>query len=358
MQIDSIQVFSSRKLKDLCVRILTKVDVPPEEAELFANILINANLRGVDSHGVTRLPVYVQRLKAGGIVTPTKIMISKDSGPLSMIKGNHGIPHVVATRAMEHTVQKTRKFGVGITTVRDVGSLGALADYSMIALESNFVGVVLQNDFPSGIAPFGGRVPMMGTNPMSVSVPAGRELPIVLDMATSVAARGKILLAAKENRSIPEGWALDEKGYPTTDPHKALEGSVLPFGGAKGFAFALIIDILAGIVAGASVGLYMESLYGDPAARQDLGYFMWCMDVSRFVSVEEYKEKVDDLIVKIKNSPKGPGVDEIFLPGEIELRTRERRLKGGVPLSKEVVKDLTCLAKEMGAEFPAPASSE
>jgi len=204
---------------------------------------------------------------------------------------------------------------------------------------------------PSTMAPWGGIKPYMGTNPFSVAIPAGNELPIIMDMATSVVAQGKIIMAGKKGEKIPEGWAIDKDGIVTTDPKEALAGSVLPFGGPKGYAVALLIDVLCGVMSGAMFGPHLNNMWNDFTNPQNVGHIFSVLDISKYTDVGEFKKRTDQMIREIKESPKAKNVNEIFLPGEIELRKAAQRRKEGIPMPEVVFEDLRKLGEKWNVPF-------
>ena len=199
---------------------------------------------------------------------------------------------------------------------------------------------------PPAMAPWGGQKALIGTNPLCIGIPAGKYLPLIVDMATSIVARGKIRLAIEKQEKIPEGWALDDKGHPTTDPEKALSGSVLPLGGVKGYCLSLVVEILSGILSG---GSYLDKVKSttDMSGPMEVGFFIETIDISSFMPADQFKTRVDNLIEIVKCSPKAPGVSEILLPGEIEFAEEKRRLEEGIPIKEKIWQNLTNLLNEL-----------
>jgi LDH2 family malate/lactate/ureidoglycolate dehydrogenase len=330
--------------------VLQKVGIPPAEADLIAESLVQANLRGVDSHGVMRMAIYVKRLRKKLVNPNPTISILRETPVMAVMDGDNGPGQVVAARAMEVAMAKARGSGIGLVGIRNSNHFGAAAFFTMMALRKEMIGIALSNA-PATMAPWGGRSPYMGTNPISVAVPAGRELPIVLDMATSVVARGKIILAAQRGESIPVGWAMDSEGEVTTDAARALDGCVLPFGGPKGSAIALLIDVLAGVLTGAAFGPHIGDLYRNMESPQCVGHMMGAIDISCFSDVDEFKNRIDRMIRGVKSVPPAKGVSEVLLPGEIEIRIERQREAEGIPLTPEVIDDLRRLASEYEVQW-------
>lgn len=342
--------YGAEDLLNFCTSIFVKLGVEEEKARLLSDTMVQANLRGVDSHGVTRTGIYVERIRRGLVDPKTEPEIVKESPAMALIDAKSAIGQVVSYQAMKLAINKAREVGTGLVGVRGSNHFGAAAYYTMCALKEDMIGIALSNA-PATMAPWGARSPYMGTNPISVAVPAKNRLPIVFDMATSIVARGKIILAAQKGESIPEGWAIDTEGRITTDAQKALEGAVLPFGGAKGSAIAILIDVFSGILTGAAFGPHIGDLYRNFQDRQNLGHIFAAIDPDYFGDVENFKERVDQMIDEVKSLPPAYGVEEVLLPGEIEFRTEETRKKEGIPLEPEVEEMLQRLGKEFNVPW-------
>ena len=343
------EYFSSSQLKRFCSAVLQKVETPPTEGDLIAESLVQANLRGVDSHGVTKMTIYVKRLRKGLVNPNPMINILRETPAIAVVDGDNGAGQVVGARAMELAIAKARESGVGLVGIRNSNHFGAAAFFTMMPLRKEMIGVALSNASAT-MVPWGGRSSYLGTNPISVAVPAGQELPIVLDMATSVVSRGKIILAAQQGESIPAGWAIDSDGEVTTDAARALEGSVLPFGGPKGSAISLLIDVLAGVLTGAAFGPHIGDLYRNMERPQCVGHMMGAIDISWFSDVGVFKNRIDQMIREIKSVSPAKGASEVLLPGEIEARIQQQREVTGIPLTPDVINDLY----RLGLEYEVP----
>ena len=342
--------FNPSQLKDFCNALFQKLSIPSRDADLIAEALVQANLRGVDSHGMIRIPIYIKRLKTGLVNPNPRISILRETPAMAVMDGNNGFGQVIAARAMELAIAKASKVGTGFVGIRNSTHFGAAAFFSMMALKHDMIGIVLANSY-STVAPWGGRVPYFGTNPMSIAVPAGKELPVILDMATSMVAIGKILLAAQKGEPIPAGWAVDSDGEVTTDANKALKGSLLPFGGPKGSGIALIIDILAGVLTGAGFGPSVGDLYKNMDSPQNVGQMVGAIDIGHFSDLKEFKDRMDKIIQGLKSVPPAKGVSEVLQPGEIEIRTQKRREVEGIPLNPNMIKELCQLGEEYGVPW-------
>jgi LDH2 family malate/lactate/ureidoglycolate dehydrogenase len=322
----------------------------PEDASIVADGLVQSNLRGVDSHGVMRVGIYAKRLKMGLVNPRPEVKIVRESAATLLVDGDNGMGQVVGVRALELGLDKVKHSGGVYVGVRRSNHYGAGAHYVQRAVAQDVVAFAYSNAPPT-MAPWGGVDPYVGTNPYAFGVPAGGHPPIILDMATSIVARGKIILAAERGESIPAGWAIDKHGNQTTDAQEALQGSVLPFGGPKGYALSLMIDIMAGALTGAGFGPSVNSLYDNFEEPQDVGAFFQLIDISQFANPAAFKANIDRMIEEIKSSRRAPGTEKIFLPGEIEYRTEEQRLASGIPVEATTVAELREVGRTCGVDI-------
>jgi LDH2 family malate/lactate/ureidoglycolate dehydrogenase len=343
-------------LQDYCAGLLVAWGLPPADADLVAGSLVAANLRGVDSHGVTRLPIYLERLRRGLVSTNPRIEIVRDSGGALLVDGDNGMGAVVTARALELGLERLSDHGTVSLAVRNTNHYGAGAFYAELATARD-AAVFLYANAPATMSAWRGAERYLGTNPYTFGVPAGRHGPLILDMATSVVARGKIIQAAANGEPIPSGWALDAGGSPTTDARAALEGSVLPFGGPKGYGIALMVEIMAGILTGASVGPRIGDLYEDLDRPQHVGAFVQLVDVGALMPVDRFNERMERLVDEIKAGRPAPDADEVLIPGEIETRTTRERARDGIPLPQQVVDALDREAGTAGPRLSDLASS-
>ncbi|MDK2809484.1 MAG: hypothetical protein PWR27_193 [Petroclostridium sp.] len=339
----------SESLRDYCIKLLNKEGVPEEEAFYMADSLVVANLRGVDSHGVSRMPIYMKRLREGLVNRKCSFEVQNEAPGSMLVDAQNSLGPVVGVKVMERAIEKAKESGSVMVGVKNSNHYGTASYFSMLALKENMIGISASNA-PSTMAPWGGIKPFLGTNPFSFAIPTGNEKPIVIDMATSVVARGKIILAAKNGQKIPEGWAINKEGEVTTDAEEALVGSVLPFAGPKGYAISLLIDILAGILSGGPYGPHINNLYENFKDPQCVGHFFGVINIEKFIPVENFKSMVDRMIREIKGAPKGKNTKEIFLPGEIEYNIQTKRLQEGIPITIPVLDDL----KELGEIYSVP----
>lgn len=343
--------FGAGPLRMFARAVLERTGVPGKDADMVAKCLVLGDLRGVGSHGMIRLPVYERRLRAGVVKANPRIQVIRRFSSVALVDGDNGLGPVVAMQAMEVAIELAKAKGIGFVGVRRSNHFGVGAFYVQRAIEAGCFGCAISNA-PPNMAPFGGRQRFLGTNPFAVGVPAGKYPPLLFDAASSVAARGRIIAAAKQGIPIPPDWAVDPEGKPTTDPDEALAGAVLPFGGAKGSAIAFIIDLLAGILTGASFGLRLNTLE-NLKAMQDLGHLFLAIRPDIFLPLEEVTERTDEIFASLIASPPADGTDRVLLPGEIEMRAEQINKVQGVPLNEEVVNELVELGERAGVPFPS-----
>lgn len=331
-------------MKEMVQKIFMNQGLAAQDAQVMADIMVEADLRGVHSHGIARLPIIVERIRKGLINVRPKLQLIRENDAVFVLDADNGLGPVAGVKAMRLAIEKARKFGIAMGVVRRTNNIGICAYYAIMGAQNDQIGIVGSNAAKS-MAPFGGAERVIGTNPIAIAVPAKRYNPIVLDMATSIVAYGKIQLAKKEGKKIPAEWALDEEGKPTTDPEKALRGSVRPIGGYKGYGLAIIIEILAGVLSGSAILKEVGNIF-ELDRVQGLGNFFISIDVGHFTDSEKFKARIDELIETIKSSRKAPGFAEILLPGELEWRTREENVENGVPVPTKVFQELQSLLRE------------
>ena len=351
------RAFRPDELSTFSVACLAALGVSAPDAQTVTDNLVYAEVRGHASHGIVRLPVHAKRLVAG-VVDPagrpeiaTAPATAQAAAAVGVVDGKNALGPVVGTYAVDRAIEAAEQYGVGVFVARNSNHFGPAAFYSEIASERGLIGIAASNA-PPNMAPWGGKDRFLGTNPFSVAVPAGRGS-IVLDMASSLVARGKIILAAQKGDPIPLGWALDPEGNPTTDAAQALLGAVLPFGGPKGSAISLLIDVFSGVLSGAAYGRHLNTLE-NLSAVQNLGHVFIVLRVDAFIASDEFRRRVDDLIEQLKSSPKAPGVDEILAPGEIERRRIAETGRRGITVTGDVLGQLHDLAESLGVEPPRP----
>lgn len=352
--VDTGILFSAGTLRAWTQQIFQKVGVGAEDAAILTDSLIEANLRGVDTHGITRmLCVYVQRIQKGVLSPRTELVVVRENASTALIDCKNSLGQVGAARAMGMAVEKAAKTGAAFVAVTHSNHYGAAAYFAMMALDHGMIGMSATNA-PAAVAPTGGRTAMLGTNPFAIAIPAGDERPVVLDLATTVVARGRILLYAKQNKPLEPGWAFDERGVPTVDPHAALKGLLAPIGGYKGYGISLAVDLLCGVMTGSSYGAHFPGFLADNMTQPtDLGSLFAAVSVESFMDLREFRAGMDKALREVKSSARAEGVERIYIPGEIEFETKAERLAKGIPIPEAVVLDFISLGKELGVPFPA-----
>lgn len=334
-------------IRDVCAC----VGMPDGDAETMASRLVGAHLRGFDTHGAGCLPNYVRNLKDDRVNVCPDIKIERRAPWAWSVDADNGFGHVAATRAMDAVIDSVRDLGIGVASVRNSNHLGAACLYPLMAVGEGYIGIAMVN-CSAHVAPHGSREKLFGTNPISIAAPAGKRAPFVLDMATSAAARRKFRLALELGEPIPEGWALDEHGNPTTDPAAALEGSAVPSGGAKGSGLAMVVEVLAGVMSGAAFGGQVLDLLSNQDRSVNSGNFLMALNPAVFLSEDEFKSRMDLLIDRLTSSEPAPGFDRVRYPGERGARLEAERRRNGIPLPPTMIRDLRHLAAELGLRFP------
>ena len=333
------------RLKEIAVHILKGLHAADEEAAVMAEALIKAELRGIDTHGVYLLTLLPERVAAGMLQIPTNLTVLQESGATALLDGGNGLGQAAVHRAMEMSVQKAREFGIGCCLVRNTNNIGILSFYTLLAAKEKMVGIVMANA-AAAMSPWGGAEPFFGTNPLSISVPgeAGAP-PVVLDMSSTLVARGKIRRAARLKERIPEGWAFDGDGMPTTDPAEALKGTLVPIGGPKGYALALMIDVLAGLMSGSKYGPEIRTFH-QLEGPTGVGVFTLAVDIARFMPLERFTALFRDYLVSIRASRKAKGVPRIYLPGEIEYEKELKNFGEGIEINPATAGKLNALLEK------------
>ena len=349
MSADQITV-SGEVARAFCQEVFQRAGLPTADAFLVADGLIDADLRGVSTHGLVRFPIYVSRLRKGLVNARPIVRVVRTQGATLVLDGDHGFGQVVGAEGMRRAVDLAREYGVGFTAIRNGTHLGALAYIAAMALPHQMIGITLSITNPV-MAPWGGLLPKLGNNPLAVAVPAGECPPLILDMACSQVARGNLILASRLGQRIPLTWALDAEGRPTDDPDAGLQGSLLPVGGHKGAGLALMVAILGGLLAGAPFGTGCGDIF-DMTRPQRFGHLVMAIDIGAFCPLPEFLRAMDEMIRDLKSSPRAEGIQEIFLPGEMEHRQRAERLRTGFSVSRAVLEDVRAAGAEFGVAWP------
>ncbi len=326
-------------------RAFARLGLPEEDADWTAETLVAAELRGVTSHGVIRMPHYVKRLEVS-LANPTpRFRIAKDAGALALADGDNGMGQVVSRRAMEEAIARARAHNVGVVLLKESNHFGAAATYAAMAPEAGMVGLVTTNTLRV-LPPAGGKEAMLGNNPIAVALPS--DPPVVLDMALSVVARGYIIEAARAGRPIPEGWGLDAEGRPTTDPGQVLESSLLsPIAGYKGSGLSLVIDAILGAFAG---GGHSHEIVGinEFSGKSRVASVFAAIRVEALLPLPEFRAAAGAFVSTIKATPRAAGVENIFMPGEIERQNETTRRRNGFALPPERLEELDEIAGRLG----------
>lgn len=338
-------------LEDLVARIFAFEGVRAADARIVAQCLVLADLRGVGSHGVSRMPIYLERLRKGLVKPMPNIAVREVAAACALVDGDNGLGFLVARKAMDEACRRAGDFGVGVVAARNSTHFGMAATYLLQAAEAGFVSFVFTNASPA-MPIWGGRRPFLGTSPFAFGAPGGIDTPpVVLDMATSVVARGKIRRAAQKGEPIPAGWALDKDGNETTDAKKAYEGLILPLGGPKGSGLSLMMEVLAGVMSGSRFGGEVGNQYSDFDRPQDVGHMFVALKPDLFLGDGDYRVRMAELIGRSRAQERLHDDQPILMPGEPEsLREAERR-RDGLPVAAEDLAMLEEEARRAGIDF-------
>ena len=341
------------RLEDLEIfidRAMRALGLPPADAQVVAHLMAQADLQGSDGHGVIRLMHYAKRIRAGGVnVTPT-IRIAQERTAMALLDGDNGMGHLVMKQAAEMAIAKAKTCGIAWVGSQYSNHAGPASLYARMALQYNMIGLYFAVGNANHLPPWGGLDMLLSTNPIAVAVPAGKEAPIVLDMATTVAAYGKVKTKAQRGEMMPEGWMVDRKGQPLLDPKRSDEGFLLPIGGYKGYGLSLVVGLLAGTLNGAAMGGSVIDFNKDTTSVTNTGQAIAVIDPSAFGDLEFFKSQVDALIQDIRNSEKMPGVEKIWLPGEQSEGKRIAYSKSGIPLVSSLHQQLIEEAQRLQIE--------
>ena len=348
-------------MENFMVDVFKGVGVPEEDAKVCAEILITADKRGIDSHGVGRLkPIYYDRIKAGVQFPITEFEVVKEGPTTAVVDGHHGMGHVIGKKAMQMAIDKAKKYGMGMVAVRNSTHYGIAGYFALMAIEQGMIGITGTNARPS-IAPTFGVENMLGTNPLTFGIPTDEEFPFVLDCATSITQRGKIEVYDRANKDLPLGWVIDENGNTRTDTHQILKdlvkgtAALTPLGGIgedtagyKGYGYATVVEILSAALQG---GAFLKGLLGfdesGKAVPYALGHFFIAVDINAFIDLESFKKTTGEICRQLRNSKKAPGKDRIYTAGEKEYIAWQERKGKGVPLNEALKKNILTLKKEL-----------
>ena len=340
------------RLKAFIREALTQLGLPKADAATVAALMAEADLQGSDGHGVTRLPQYARRIKAGGFNVRPEIRVVHEHISTAVVNGDNGMGHLVMKRAAEIAIEKARTSGIAWVNSQFSNHAGPASLYATMPLAHDMIGLYFAVGNANHLPPWGGLDMLLSTNPIAAAIPAGDEKPIVLDMATTVAAYGKVKTKALRGETMPEGWMIDREGKPLTDPKRADEGMLLPLGGMeagyKGYGLAMVIGLLAGTLGGAAMGRNVIDFNHDDDSITNTGQAIAAINVAAFGDVATFKNNVDNLIRDFRTSRRMPGVDRIFVPGERSHATRATRTRDGIPIAPALMLGLDRLADELG----------
>jgi L-2-hydroxycarboxylate dehydrogenase (NAD+) len=340
VQLEALQAFIAAALRS--------VGLSDSDAAKVAGLMAQADLQGSDGHGVIRLAPYVKRIRAGGMNPRPQMRVVHERAASAVIDGDNGMGHLVVSRAVELAIKKARSSGVAWVGVRASNHAGPASLYARMPIEHDMIGLYFAVGNANHLPPWGGAEMLLSTNPVAVGIPTAQEPPVVLDMATTVAAYGKVKAKAKAGELMPEGWMIDRQGRPLTDPQRADEGFLLPIGGHKGYGLALIVGLLAGTLQGAAMGRDVIDFNKDFVSKTNTGQAMLVIDLRAFGEPAQFKAAVDRVVRDLRTSERLDGVERIWLPGEQSHLRREQYRVHGIPLSAGVVADLAALATELG----------
>jgi LDH2 family malate/lactate/ureidoglycolate dehydrogenase len=326
--------------------VLAGNGVLPKNAALIAQCLIAADLRGIDTHGINRIPSYMERVRQGVLDPKASPTVKQVTPVVAQVDGHNGFGFLAAHAGMAAAIESAKTFGIGMASVAHSNHFGMSAWIVQQALDAELMSLVFTNSSPA-LPVWGGRSKLMGVSPIACGAP-GKDKPLILDMAPSVAARGKIYKAKRRGEKIPLDWALDKHGKPTDDPEAALDGGVmLPMGGPKGSALSVMMDVFSGVLSGSAFAGHVTNPY-DPSKPADVGHFLVAIKPDLFMGLDEFKERMQYLYDRVVGSDMAAGVDRIYFPGEIEILTQEERRRTGIPLVKAEIDGLNAEAKKVG----------
>ena len=342
-------------LERFCAEVLTRFGLEPEDAEISARVLLASDLRGIDSHGLPRMPMYTDRLRHGAVNLHPNFRVVAETPATIAFDADNGMGHPAAYRAMQRCIEKAKETGLCMATVRQSNHFGIAGFYAMMALEAGLCGMAMTNATPLVVPTFA-REPYLSTAPIAIAIPAGKERPIVIDMATSTVAWGKVEIARREEKPIPEGWALDREGRDTTDPHAAVSltplGWTRELGSHKGYGLALFVEVLCGQLAGAAWSRYVSGSRTVPPRPANIGHAFMAWRIDAFRPEEEFRAEMDQMLAELRAAEPIEGQARVYVPGDPEDIALADRLERGIPVHPTVVEQLRALGAETGVPVP------
>ena len=338
------------RLRDFIASAFEKAGMPIDDARTVAALMAEADLQGSDGHGVIRLPQYLRRIRAGGVNLRPHIRVVTEKAAMALIDGDNGMGHLVMKRAAELAIAKARTSGVAWVGTRWSNHAGPASLYARMALAHDMIGLYFGVGSANHLPPWGGVDMLLSTNPIAAAIPAGEEPPVVLDMATTVAAYGKVKAKAARGEAMPEGWMIDREGRPLTDPKRAEEGFLLPIGGYKGYGLALVVGLLSGTLNGAAMGGDVIDFNHDSHTPANTGQAIVAIDPAAFGEIDAFKAAIDKLIRDLRSSARMPGVERIRVPGEQSHEKRLHQRKNGILIAPRLARTLDELAAELAIQ--------
>ena len=336
------------RLRAFVAAAFERLGLPAADAFTVATLMAEADLQGSDGHGIMRLPQYARRIKAGGVNPRPDIRVVQERAGMALIHGDNGMGHLVMQRAARLAIEKARVAGVAWVGSQWSNHAGPASLYARMPLAHDMIGLYFAVGNANHLPPWGGLDMLLSTNPIAAAVPAGAEAPVVLDMATTVAAYGKVKTKAQRGEMMPEGWMIDREGRPLTDPGRADEGFLLPIGGYKGYGLALLVGLLAGTLNNAAMGKDVVDFNHDQSTATNTGQAVVAIDIAAFGDVDAFKARVDTLVRDLRGSRRMPGVERIWLPGEQSQAKRIAYARDGIPIAAGLMRNLNLLAAELG----------
>ena len=342
--------FQPSYLRYITARLAEHVGVSTEDAEIFAHALVDADVNGTSTHGVSRLNIYLERITKGLISPRAELSVDRSSGSVLALDAGNGLGQVQAVKALKLLMPLAKTNGVAAATIRNSQHFGALSYYCNFAAEHGMILLAMTNCEPA-MSPTGGYEPFFGTNPIAASFPRKDGPPVKIDLATSIVARGNVIAANKKKETIPEGWALSRTGEPTTDAAEALLGTVQTMAGHKGYALALMVEILSGVLSGAAIGSEVGSMYKNLDRKQDVGHFFCLLHIGAFMDEGTFADRMSWMVERLKANKLRAGVDEVLIPGERSARAAAQNERNGIALGQETTAELAKWCDQFGIAF-------
>ena len=340
------QYIPAPRLEQFARNVLVHEGISPQHAEQSARHLVLCDLRGVESHGITRLSALAQRIRNGVVNANANIHVERQRAASALVNGDNGLGVPVSTYATQLAIRLAREQGIGTVGVHNSNHFGMAADYALQMAEAGCLGIVTTNSSPA-MVPWGAAKKFLGTNPICFGAPTDGP-PLILDMATSVVAMGHVVLAEKRGQSIPDSWAVGPDGLPTTDPTRARQGGARPLADYKGSGLALMVEIFTSLLTGATLGVHAAGFFSDMTRPADVAHLFIAIDIAAFVDPQPFKERMQSLLTEMRELPLAPGFDRITMPGEIEQECTQERQANGIPLDPAVLADLQQLSALTG----------